>query len=233
MRQKLEVEVSSCPKGIVAKGHQQLSHLNFATFGPKNTDKKLADKKSELLSTVNHKLSHLTKSRPRPSHRPPSRPKCKEGLGLCSFFQVKTMAEHSGGDFEKILKRAVLDARHKYHGHYQTRQNPRQENGWFTWWRHGVEGQNKAKKLYMDIESKTSSAIIAALHEFFSYPTTQYNHHSFSSYLLDELHFILNHQDQGLHSVPGHYSLDSWVLCREQLLLILNQQGKDNSKTCT
>ncbi|CEG57747.1 hypothetical protein [Legionella fallonii] len=165
-------------------------------------------------------LTHLTKSRPMfTQHRPPSR--------------QPRHGRHYQTDLIILLNRAISDATANYRDYYLNGVNTLQPNGWFSWWRHGVYGQNKAAEVNEHIQKYDSiSSIMTHMNLFFQDPYTQYDNHSYATYLLHEFNKLLEH-----FSLPGckppageYYDKSSWPFVAKQLQQLMpavNEQ--DNS----
>lgn len=92
--------------------------------------------------------------------------------------------------FDKI-KYATMMAQVKYEEWYNKQIPHRGKNGFFSWARHGVTGQNRAKKLDKDVSiAQTEQDAIEQIHTFLTDDKTRYHRHSFASFLLDELRQI-------------------------------------------
>lgn len=87
------------------------------------------------------------------------------------------------------IKFAVVEAQQNYQNWYEKLQtNLRGANGFFTWFRHGRYGQQRAANLNKRIlEAKTNDEAIQMINDFLLQKETRYHRHSFASFLLDEL----------------------------------------------
>ena len=103
------------------------------------------------------------------------------------------------------LQEAVNRAQQNYAEHYQDNSiKARGQNGWFSWFHHGEEGQKNARQF--KALCSTSNDIYSDLEKLLSSPNTRYNRHSFASYLLDELSTVLeNNNKDGLKKTNGIY----------------------------
>ncbi|MCL9684931.1 hypothetical protein [Legionella maioricensis] len=166
-------------------------------------------------------LSHPTRSRPVFSHRPPSRRKDTR----VHFFAEKVENSNEltspplAANLAGLLKKAISDAERCYREHYQNGSCSRQPNGWFSWWRHGAAGQEKAGEVCVTAqEEDTCDSLLDKMRLFFDSPETRYNNHSFASYLLDELDKLLHHFSlPGCKVEEGAYDKDSWFAVAVQL----------------
>lgn len=98
-----------------------------------------------------------------------------------------------------LIQNAVNEAQKKYSDWYaklslwhDTPSPARGPNGFFTWFRHGEHGQQKALMLNNDIQGLKGSSEEAKviINTFLNDSKTRYHRHSFSSFLLDELNKI-------------------------------------------
>lgn len=194
-------------------------------------------KKEVATETKSQKLVHLTQSRATiPKRRLPSR-RPHSSLASNSFFnnaQISEQEKQPSLDLKKLLIQAVISAEKKYRAHYEKGNNPREENGWFSWFRHGMTGQNRAEDFLQTIKTTEEHVILKKLDELFHAPYTKYNNHSFSSYLLDELKCILEKyklvtRDLNLNK---QYELSSWIEMKEKLKTYLPTESLKNDNAC-
>ena len=115
-------------------------------------------------------------------------------------------------DMKDKIRLAVVCAVDKYARWYNTRSNPRGEAGWFTSWRHGKAGQEKAVELQKAIEScDTAEDMIQVIDTWLSAKSTRYHTHSLASFALDELRQIAGSKwekmtpDQDNHYTPYNH----------------------------
>lgn len=86
------------------------------------------------------------------------------------------------------IDNAVTAAVNKYKRWYNGEQTHRGENGFFSWFRHGRDGQQRAQQLKTDVENAgTDEDKIQLINPLLTYTATRYHRHSLSSFLLDEL----------------------------------------------
>lgn len=199
---------SGSSSGLVAQRRKELiaaKPLGLGGIAPKPTPaikhNDVAQKRPE------GELTHLTKSRPLfKQHRPPTR--------------IPLKARRELGDFTSLLNKTILDATTKYKEYYLYGINTLEPNGWFSWWRHGRYGQNKAEEVCGQVQKyDTTEAIMASMELLFSDPYTQYDHHSYATHLLREFDKLLER-----HSLPGckppeggNYTKESWFVVATQL----------------
>ena len=61
-------------------------------------------------------------------------------------------------------------------------------NGWFTWFRHGQHGRNKAKELAAKVNAcKFREEVQEVIETFLTDKNTRFNNHSLASFIIDEL----------------------------------------------
>jgi hypothetical protein len=86
---------------------------------------------------------------------------------------------------------AAVDAIRNYRQWYKSEKKHRGENGFFTWARHGKNGQKFATEFRNSLcDPNTNEAvddIQAIINNFLDNPNTHFNNHSLASFLLDEL----------------------------------------------
>lgn len=87
------------------------------------------------------------------------------------------------------IKKAVEKAQSRYHEWYNQKDNvDRGERGFFTWFRHGSHGQEKALKFKSDIQKHDKlHQVQADITNLLIHKSTRFHRHSFASFLLDEL----------------------------------------------
>lgn len=121
----------------------------------------------------------------------------------------------------KQLLMAIDRAKTHYAQHYKNNQrhNRGHENGWFSWFRHGKEGQKNALALQIKCTDKSPAEIITNLDELLTHKDTRYNLHSFSSYLMDELlnMEMLRKMDGTSRVKEDRYTSQSWTDLREEI----------------
>ena len=87
------------------------------------------------------------------------------------------------------IQHATAIAQKKYAEWYIGQQSHRGANGFFSWARHGVYGQNRAQKLNNDIFLiQDEHQAIDHINEFFTNGKTRYHRHSFASFLLGAIY---------------------------------------------
>ncbi len=164
------------------------------------------------------KMRHLTKSRPMfKQHRPPSR--------------LPRQVRHELADLTTLLNKTIADATAKYRDYYLNGVNTLEPNGWFSWWRHRMYGQNKAKEVNEQVQKyDTINCIMTRMDLLFTDPFTQYDHHSYATYLLREFDKLLKHLSlPGCKpSEGGHYDKNSWFFVAAQLQKLIPPERKQD-----
>lgn len=104
-----------------------------------------------------------------------------------------------------LIQEAVNRAVTKYQEWYKNEHNHRGLNGFFSWFRHGKDGQDRAKSLYNDILNSTfEEDAITKINSLLTKQSTRYHRHSLASFLLDELTPLKDLPWHGLS--PDHIS---------------------------
>ncbi len=190
--------------GLVAQRRKALSAAKLSGLGgiapkptPVVTHTDVVQRKSE------EGMTHPTKSRPLfKQHRPPTR--------------LPLKMRRKQADLTTLLNKTISDATTKYQEYYLYGINTLEPNGWFSWWRHGRYGQNKAEEVNEQVQNyDTIGSIMASMDELFANPYTQYDHHSYATYILREFDELLER-----HSLPGckpPYTKESWPIIAAQL----------------
>ncbi len=225
------------PEGVVAQRRAELIAAKFSGYAamPKEAP---AVKHSKDTQIESGKLSHLTKSRPAISHRPPSRQPRKLNNAKDYFFTEKTEDKSESihllpTNLTSLIKKAISAAESCYREHYQKGTHPRQPNGWFSWWRHGAAGQEKAEEICVTAQDEdTCGSLLDKMHLFFNSPETRFNNHSFASYLLDELDKLLHQLSLSGCKIEGaSYDKDTWLAVAVQLEKVVPVEEKSNTLT--
>ncbi|MCE0722930.1 MULTISPECIES: hypothetical protein [Legionella] len=175
-------------------------------------------------------LTHVTKSRPKIEHRNPSRPQRKSNSFPQDFFK-KNEPKHSESidadltkDWLNVLKKTIGNAQIAYKKYYELGINTRQPNGWFSWWRHGPDGQKKAELVKAEAEASPNiDAIMQQMQRFFEDPDTRCENHSFASYLFAEFNCLV----QGDEYKPQEetiYDKEYWYTVAKQLRLLMDKE---------
>lgn len=162
------------------------------------------------IANSTHPLQHLTRYRPRdPRRRLPSRNKRR-------FFCSGNSFVFKEGDFKDVLLQALKDYKNQSKEGDTTSRDP----GWFSTWRHGSYGQDKAEAMEEKLKKVNSlQEVIGELDEFFTDRSTRFHNHSLASYLLDALNSALENKAQSSFR-PGsgeHCSQLSWCSIKKQL----------------
>ncbi|KTD72636.1 hypothetical protein [Legionella tucsonensis] len=179
-------------------------------------------------------LTHLTKIRPKIEHRNPSKRK-SNSLSHDFFKKNEPNGEATdldlNGDWLNTLKKTISGAWTTYKKYYEQGINTRQPNGWFSWWRHGDEGQKKAETIKNKAEaSDYPEMIMLQMDNFFAAPSTRYENHSFASYLFEEFNRLL----QGDKYKPQEgttYGKEYWYVIAEQLRLLMAKEECEQSSS--
>lgn len=111
----------------------------------------------------------------------------------------------------EVLISAVILAQQNYENWYKAGtwykdgNNLRGANGFFSWLRHGDDGQKRASELVDGIlESRDDSNVASSLiNDFLKSDSTKYHRHSFASFLLDNLKNIANTPWFGINCIEG------------------------------
>ncbi|BCA96584.1 hypothetical protein TUM19329_29450 [Legionella antarctica] len=223
------------PKGLVAQRRADLIAAKFSGYAAVKSDEMSVVTRSESTQSDSRRtLNHLTKERPAVPHKPPSRRPRKLNETREFFFTEKLENRNEVNDsplttsLATLLKNAISVALSCYREHYQNGTHPRQPNGWFSLWRHGAVGQEKAKEVCVTIqEQETCNTLLDKLHFFFNSPGTRYENHSFASYLLDELDKLLHHISLPGCKVEGtSYDKNSWLVVAAQLEKVVPVEEK-------
>ena len=221
--------------GTVASMREKLLESKLLVAGGKSPEPLAIEKNimAETPAQETHriKLSHLNRNRVQfLNHRPPtskSRHKKKQDSPQIDFQKdskaSKTVKKNQ--TLEQDLKNALTAAGDKYRIYFQSGMNPRFTPGWLTTRRHGKAGQKRAEDFFLDLQKATSSQdMMDILQNFFTRPTTQYNHNSFAPRLLDELNDLLvsyslpsNKPAEGQHYDGGN----AWLAIRGHLETLL------------
>lgn len=184
-------------------------------------------------------LTHLTRSRPKFEHRKPS-PKRRKVNQLALDFLKKNEqkpGESPDRDFTtdslKVLKKSIEDAWTAYNQYYELGVNTGQPNGWFSWWRHGVDGQKKAQSVKnAALASDNPDVIMQQMELFFEDPNTRFENHSFASYLYAEFNRLLQGQEYKLQA-EKIYDKKYWYTIAEQLRPLLTKEEYEHSSYTT
>ncbi|WP_392537290.1 hypothetical protein [Legionella sp. 227] len=206
------------PTGLVAQKRAELiaakERSSLKALAPMNTNP----------------LTHLTKSRPKFEHRKPS-PKRRKANGLAlDFFKKNEQKAGESADMDlttdslKVLKKSIEDAWTAYNKYYELGVNTGQPNGWFSWWRHGVDGQKKAKSVKnAALASDNPDVVMKQMELFFEDPNTRFENHSFASYLFAEFNRLLHGQEYKLQA-GIIYDKKYWYTIAEQLRPLLTKK---------
>lgn len=230
-------------KGLVASRKEQILQTGFQPgYKPCSMSPTLCDEakdqplKSSSPTKENRNrpssLTHLTLSRATlPSRRLPS--KKHVHLGGSAVLQNELKNENISQDFKHLLKSAITTARKKYKNHYNFGKDARYASGWFSNIRHKADGQERATYFCTNITENTSATLIIELHLFFNDPKTKFNHHSFASYLLDELNALLKeYKTPEIKPTSGeYYDINTWLKMKTVFENLVCEEDLSETKT--
>ncbi|CAM2952883.1 Uncharacterised protein [Legionella steigerwaltii] len=215
------------PTGLVAQRRAELIAA-----------KKLSD--SGAMAPANTTpLTHLTKSRPKFEHRKPSLKRRKANALTHDFFKkneqkpCESTDMNSTVDSLQVLKKSIADAWTAYNKYYEQGINTLKPNGWFSWWRHGIDGQKKAESVKdKALSSDNPDIIMQQMEQFFEDPYTRFENHSFASYLFVEFNRLLqNHEYKPQEGII--YDKKYWHTIAEQLRPLLTKEEYEHSSYTT
>ncbi|OCH99481.1 hypothetical protein A8135_07310 [Legionella jamestowniensis] len=146
------------------------------------------------------------------------------------LFPPETVVSEAEEKLINRLKQAIKNAQIKYQEHYLKGSFPRAETGWFSSFRHRLFGQSRALD-FSKIEANAFKALVKKLDDFFNAAETRYHHHSFSSYLLDELMVLLEQENKAVKKpkTGEHYDSSHWT---ESRLALEELFTKENINLC-
>lgn len=215
------------PVGIVARRREELIAAKLAALVATPESQQVKPLGIEERESVT-RLNHLTESRPIIPHRPPTRRHHREFLSAQNpQAEITNPAQEVA--LLPLLKNAISFAENAYREQYQQGTNHRKAPGWFSYWRHGDDGQQRAGDIFVSVEkSDTAESILHELDVFFNDPLTRYNNNSFASYLLDELNKLVQSLSfRGCNLSDGEpYNSNSWKVVAEQLIKLVPVEPK-------
>ena len=91
----------------------------------------------------------------------------------------------------QLIKEAVTKAVMNYAEWYKIGKDHRGPNGFFSWFRHGPQGQEQAKTLHTKILNSTfEEDAISEVNSFLTGKNTRFQRHSLASFMLDQLSLL-------------------------------------------
>lgn len=87
-------------------------------------------------------------------------------------------------------------------------------NGWFTWFRHGEEGQKRARDLQSELERVLNlEEMQIIINKFLENPATRFNNHSLATYLVDSLSTLKNTPWADTSRYPNYRPFEEAIGC--------------------
>ncbi|MDX1837287.1 hypothetical protein [Legionella taurinensis] len=140
----------------------------------------------------------------------------------CEAYSIGNPIGSNALTLTNDLQTAVYTAYINYTRYHNEGENPAfnrgQGDGFFSHLRHGAKGLANAQNLCKSVENLTSYQVVQKLRAFLADSSRKYHHHSFASYLADELaqRKIIAGNTQGRYEqkdVVG--GLDKWLLTKK------------------